>query len=295
MTVARRILGEPLLHFLVAGVVIFTAYSILDRSTVSDDKHSIEVGKGQLSQLVESFTRTWQRPPTEAELRGLIDGYVKEEVFYREGQEMGLDQDDTIFRRRMQQKLEFLLEPSAEELTPRSGELEAYFNEHSGRYDRPMKLAFQQLFFSSTSPGDHGEMAARAALSNLRSGLHDDKQPTPGDATTLPLEMPLTDTKEIAAVFGHDFVVGAATGAVGQWSEPVRSSYGVHLVFLDQKTATEIPALVDVQDEVQLDWENDRRKEITDRRYAEMKSRYEITITWPASEAAALISTSGVE
>ncbi len=108
--VSRRIIKEPLLHFLIAGVVIFAAYSVMDRSPASEDKSSIEVGNGQLAQLFETFSRTWQRPPTETELNDLIDGYVKEEVFYREGLEMGLDQNDAIVRRRMQQKLEFLLD-----------------------------------------------------------------------------------------------------------------------------------------------------------------------------------------
>ena len=81
---------------------------------------------GRVPQIVEIFTRTWQRPPTEGELSGLIDSFVKEEVFYREGRKLGLDQDDTIVRRRLQQKMEFMIEPDEAALTAGPGELEAF-------------------------------------------------------------------------------------------------------------------------------------------------------------------------
>lgn len=295
MTVVRRILSEPLVHFLLAGGVIFASYALIDPSPVAQDKRSIEVGQGQLSQLFETFSRTWQRPPTRSELQGLVDGYVKEEVFYREGQDMGLDQDDTIFRRRMQQKLEFLLEPNTEELTPRDGELEAYFREHAARYGQPTRLAFQQIFFRSSRPGDEGELAAKALLTRLSAGSVDIDSETLGDASTLPSGMDLTDGKAVEAVFGREFVVGAASGTVGRWSGPFRSSYGTHLLYLDQSVAAVGATFTDVRDKVRLDWENDRRKEITDKRYAEMKARYDVKVLWPVEQASSLVSASGVE
>jgi hypothetical protein len=293
--VAGKILKEPLLHFLIAGVVIFAAYSAIDQSPASEDGRSIEVGNGQRAQLFETFSRTWQRPPTEAELNALIEGYVKEEVFYREGREMGLDQDDAIFRRRMQQKLEFLLEPSAEELTPTSDELAAYFKAHSGRYDQPAKISFHQIFFNSPRPGDDRELAARTALASFAGRKDDDWTETLGDATMLPSGMDLTDTKEIAAVFGHDFVVGVLSASEGRWSGPFRSAYGIHLVYIDRKIVASPAALPDVLQKVQSDWESDRRREFADRRYAEMKSKYNITISKPADEAATVINISGVK
>lgn len=293
--VSRRIIKEPLLHFLIAGVVIFAAYSVMDRSPASEDKSSIEVGNGQLAQLFETFSRTWQRPPTETELNDLIDGYVKEEVFYREGLEMGLDQNDAIVRRRMQQKLEFLLEPSAEELSPTSDELVAYFKAHSGRYDQPAKLSFNQIFFNSRRPGDDRELAARTALASFVGRKDDASTEALGDATILPPGMDLTDTKEIAAVFGRDFVVGALSGTQGRWSGPFRSTYGVHLVYINRKIVASTPALPDVLQKVRSDWESDRRREIADNRYADMKSKYDIKVSGSADGAASVINASGVK
>ncbi|WP_426240278.1 peptidyl-prolyl cis-trans isomerase [Pararhizobium sp. DWP1-1-3] len=295
MTVVRRIVGEPLVHFLLAGGVIFASYALINQSPVAQDKRSIEVGQGQFSQLFETFSRTWQRPPTRSELQGLVDGYVKEEVFYREGQDMGLDLDDTIFRRRMQQKLEFLLEPSAEEMTPTDGVLEAYFHEHAGRYEQPTKLAFQQIFFKSSRPGDEGELAAKALLARLSAGSVDIDAETLGDASMLPSGMGLTDGKDVEAVFGREFLVGAQSGTVGKWSGPFRSSYGAHLVFLNQSVAAGGTTLAVALDKVRLDWESDRRREITDKRYAEMRAKYDVKVLWPAEQASSLVSSSGVE
>lgn len=293
MTIVRRIVGEPLVHFVVAGAILFGAYSALNRVSPQQDRRVIDVGKGQLAQLFETFSRTWQRPPTEAELSGLIDGYVKEEVFYREGQAMGLDQDDAIFRRRMQQKLEFLLEPTAEELKPGNGELQAYFTKHAGRYEQPVKMSFRQLFFASKQAGDVGETAAKAALLTLNTPSLDHAD-TNGDATMLPSGMEVTDVDAVASVFGEAFVAETVSGPVGQWFGPVRSSYGVHLVYVESKEHPVTPSLAEVEGRVRLDWENDRRREIADKRYAEMKSRYDITVSWHATDRANVVNTSGV-
>ena len=116
MTMLRKILVEPLFQFLVIGTAIFFAYTTLHGRTSEPTADTIVVSAGQVEQIFEIFSRTWQRPPTADELRHLVDAHVKEEIFYREGTKLGLDKNDTVFRRRMQQKMEFLIEPSAAEL-----------------------------------------------------------------------------------------------------------------------------------------------------------------------------------
>ena len=136
MTVVRRFLSEPLVQFLLIGVVVFAAWSARRPLAAEADRQVIEVGPGRIAQLVETFSRTWQRPPTPRELNGLIEAFVKEEIFYREGREIGLDQNDTVFRRRLQQKMEFLIEPREEELNPTDGELQTYLGENAGSIPR---------------------------------------------------------------------------------------------------------------------------------------------------------------
>ena len=109
MILLRKLLREPLAHFLVLGALVFTMFQFAaDRSDLQDGK--IVVTRGKIEQLVTGFSRTWNRPPTRPELDGLVEDYIRDEVLYREALAMGLDKDDTIVRRRMRQKLEFLTE-----------------------------------------------------------------------------------------------------------------------------------------------------------------------------------------
>ncbi len=106
MILSTRLLREPLVHFFVLGAGIFLLFALVGES--DDPLDEIVVSSGQVDRLVETWQRTWQRPPTSAELEGLIEDYIREEILYREAIAMGLDQDDTIIRRRLRQKMEFL-------------------------------------------------------------------------------------------------------------------------------------------------------------------------------------------
>jgi hypothetical protein len=293
MSAVRKILSEPLLQFLFLGTVVFGVYSVTDSSPPAASKRLIEVGEGQLAQMFETFSKTWQRPPTETELKGLIDGYVKEEVFYREGQKMGLDQNDTVFRRRMQQKMEFLLEPSVEELTPKPGELESYLKAHAEDYRLPPQLAFRQIFFKSDRAGDKGETAAQQALILLKADTAADAS-TMGDTTLLPTRMELTNAEVIAISFDEGFVKELSSAPTGQWFGPVRSQYGIHLVLVEESITADAPSLDVVKAAVQLDWESGRRREIADKRYTEMKRQYEVKVLLPTDMMASPIEMSGV-
>ncbi|CAN7515300.1 peptidylprolyl isomerase [Pararhizobium sp. LjRoot255] len=292
MSMFRKIATEPLVQFLVLGVAVFGLYSGADKSHPDAGARVIEVGKGQLTQMFETFSRTWQRPPTEAEVQGFIDSYVKEEVFYREGTDMRLDRDDTVIRRRMQQKMEFLLEPSIEDLTPKPGELEAYLKAHADKYRIPAQLAFRQVLFKSDAPGDKGEMAATQALASLRTDPLADISAM-GEPTLLPARVDLTSADMIAAIFDEEVAKELASAPIGQWFGPVRSAYGVHLMFVEDKVAPRAPSLDDVKAAVKSDWESARRGDIADRRYVEMKKRYEIKVVLP-EDLPAPIETSGV-
>ncbi|URK87781.1 hypothetical protein LP421_08225 [Rhizobium sp. RCAM05350] len=174
--------------------------------------------------MLGTFSRTWQRPPTEAELQGLIDAYVKEEVFYREGTDMRLDHDDTVIRRRMQQKMEFLLEPSTEDLTPKPGELDAYLTAHADKYRIPAQLAFRQVLFKSDVPGDKGEMAATQALASLRTDPAADISAM-GRADPPCRRADLTNADMIAAIFDRGGCQG--TGVRSDWAMVRACAFGL--------------------------------------------------------------------
>ena len=140
----KRLLKEPLLHFILLGTAIFVLYQFAgDRTEPHDNK--IVVTPGKTEQLINGFSRTWQRAPSSAELRDLIEDYVKEEVFYREALAMGLDKDDTIVRRRMRQKFEFLNADTTALTPPRDSDLQAWLEKNPDKFRIEPKVALRQI------------------------------------------------------------------------------------------------------------------------------------------------------
>lgn len=298
MSWLRRVAAEPLAQFLVIGALLFAGYSILRGSEATDQApETITVTEGRLVQLAEVFARTWQRPPTADELRNMVDGFVREEIYYREGLKLGLDLDDTVLRRRIQQKMEFLMEPSAAELTPGEGDLAAYLATHRETYRLPAQIALTQVYFD---PGrSSAEADARAALVRLEDGevSGDSLSPeTLGDPTMLPASMPLTPMPRIAGTIGPEFAAAIEAAPVGAWTGPVRSPYGWHLVRVDAREPGRDPSLDEVAALVRRDWEDERRRELATARFEALRSRYSVVVApLPDAKAAAVPSREAVQ
>jgi hypothetical protein len=148
-----KIVREPLLHFLILGAVIFMAYGITARHK-ANNPGEIVVTQGTIENLVTGFTRTWQRPPTEDELQGLVRDYIREEAAYREALALGLDRDDMIVRRRLQQKLEFVSNDLATRIEPSDEDLQSFLQAHKGTFQTEPLFSFRQIYFN---PQLHGE------------------------------------------------------------------------------------------------------------------------------------------
>ncbi|MCB1490045.1 MAG: peptidyl-prolyl cis-trans isomerase [Bauldia sp.] len=287
----RRLVAEPLFQFLVIGALVFGAYSLL-QGKGDPEPETIVVSAGRMAQLAEIFSRTWQRQPTPEEMRGLVDSFVREEIFYREGRKLGLDEDDTVFRRRLQQKMEFLMEPSPAELAPGEGELEAFLAAHREAYRLPAEVAFAQVF---VDPGKHDDAPAEAErlLSELRDGGAAVDPATLGDRTLLPAAMPLSSEPRIAATFGEDFAKALVAAPVGAWTGPVASSFGLHVVRVDEREAPRDPAFSEVADFVRRDWEDQRRREIAEQRYDLLREKYTVVVEDEAPETSPRVDAGG--
>ncbi len=281
MSVVRRFLAEPLTQFLMIGALVFGLWSWLDRSPPAQDEEVIEIGPGRIAQLHETFRRSWQRPPTEQELSGLIDAFVKEEIFYREGVKMGLDRDDTVLRRRMQQKMEFLMEPDEADLTATDEQLETYLSENAQAFRMPMRIAFRHVFFDPARHGDRLEMDMAELLERLSEESADQPPPDAGDPTLLPPSVPLSPLDRVAAGFGDEFANAIAVAPVGRWTGPVVSTFGLHLVFVEERAEARVPALDEVRGIVIREWQSSRRRAVAEERYRQLRANYQVTVTPP--------------
>jgi hypothetical protein len=278
MSYLARALREPLLQFLILGAAVFAFYELtLPEGRNPAPRERIVVSEGRVQQLTEVFARTWQRPPTDEELRGLVEGYVKEEVHYREALRLGLDRDDTVIRRRMQQKLEFLIEPPAEELQPDDGALEGFLAENRERFREDPHFAFQQIFIRGNQTGAAAAERAAALLDKLRGGFGV-ASIVSGDPTLLPTDMPLSPLRLIERTFGEDFAAALLRLPAERWSGPIASSYGLHLVRVTGMTEGYDPTLKDVRDLVLQEWQHQKRQAYAEQAYRRLLDRYEVIL-----------------
>ena len=153
----KTLLREPLVHFLLMGVVIFVAYSLVSKRS-SSEPGTIVVTQGQISAMAEGFTRTWRRPPMRKELEGLIQDWVQEEVYGRAAIALGLDKDDTILRHRLWQKMEFVTDDMAALAEPTDDELSAYLHAHAETFRVQRQFTFSHVYLN---PEKHGETLSR--------------------------------------------------------------------------------------------------------------------------------------
>ena len=275
-TVLRTVLREPLVHFLALALVIFIIYGALNKSEIQQPDR-IVVTQARIEQIASLFARTRQRPPTPSELQGLIDDYVQEEVYYREGLALGLDKDDTVIRRRLRQKMEFLNDAEIEALAPTEAELEEYLKTNPAKFEIDAAIAFRQIYLNPERRGDNVDENAASIL----SALHSDPSLNPaplGDKTLLPVELGVTSKASITQTFGLAFAEEVAKAPPGNWIGPIKSTFGLHLVRVQENSPGRLPTLAEVRGVVAREWAYEKRKALADLRLAKLLKRYEVTI-----------------
>lgn len=276
-----RLLREPFLHFLLLGAGFFALFHVVRRGDAPEPA-AIVVSRGRIEHLTATFVRTWQRPPTAQELQGLIDDDVREEVLSREAMALGLDRDDTIIRRRLRQKMEFLAESAAAEIEPTDEELAAYLDRHADAYRVPDRLSFRQIFVDPTRHAG----GLPAEVERIRTALAGGAAAaTLGDPTLLPATFDDVTASDASATFGEAFSARLTALPVGRWDGPVDSAYGVHLVFVDGRTPGRSATLDEVRDAVRRDWTNERRVAATEAQVRRLMERYRIDVERPDGEA----------
>jgi len=265
-----RLLHEPLLHFLILGALLFSLYAWLHGGARKADE--IVVTRGQLQSLQTQFERTRQRPPTAEEQRELIDGWVREEIFYREGLAMGLERDDPVVRRRVAQKLEFIGDGSTP-APPTPVELQAWLDGHADRYLIEPRYTLTQVYFDVARHGD--KLATDVA--RVRRLLDEGKAPD-GDPTLLPPTLDRTAASQVTRVFGQAFADGLKSLPLNAWQGPLRSTFGVHLVRLSAVEPARAATLDEARAEVERDLVQARASRLDAERYQRLRARYVVHI-----------------
>ena len=273
----KKLLREPLVHFLILGAAVFLLFKLVAAPGIPADGR-IVVTSGKIEQLVTVFVRTWQRPPTVEELDGLIEDHVRDEVLYREALAMGLDKDDTVIRRRLRQKFEFLTEDAATTTPPSDPDLRAWLERNPDKFRLDLKLALRQVYVNVSRRGADATKEAERLLARLNAAGEKADTSELGDTTMLPNELALSSVGEIARVFGDRFAQAVAEMEPRRWSGPVRSGYGLHLVYVSERAASRPRPLAEVRDEVQREWVAARRRQVADTKYRALREGYTVVV-----------------
>jgi len=277
------LIREPLVQFLLAGIAIFAIYELVG-SQSEPLRDRIVVTEGRVQQLALVFAKTWQRPPSPQEMRGLIDAFVKEEIYYREAIQLGLDRDDTLIRRRMQQKMEFLSEPSDDRLTASDAALQSFYDANQADFLIEPKVEFQQILIDPDKDGEPAEARAEQLLEQLRDSSQDIDASELGDATLLPYATRLSSLTSIGNGFGEDFAKKLATVPADEWTGPIKSPFGLHLVHITDHREERLPPLNEVRKAVVQKWRTQERDRFQQDEYDRLRANYEVVV--PLNEIA---------
>lgn len=275
----QRIFTEPLAHFLVLGAVIFVVYGMVSHGY--GDPGKIVVSKAQVESMVVGFTKAYQRAPTAKELEGLIQDRIREEVYVREAMAIGLDKDDSVIRRRLRQKLEFISDDVASQTEPTDADLATYLGDHQNLFRVERRYTFTQVYLDSEKHGENTERDAAQLLEQLKQKGDSSDPEAMGDAFLLGHTFENEPFSDLAKQFGDKFATTLGELSPGQWQGPVQSGYGLHLVLVIARTQGRVPALPEVRDAVRREWENARRQESNEKFYQDMLKRYTVTIERP--------------
>jgi PPIC-type PPIASE domain len=277
--VKTSLLREPLLHFLVLGVALFGLYGLVGKKE-AEAPAKVVISAERVANLADRFARTWRRPPIKQELQGLIDDEVRDEVFYREGKAAGLDRDDSIIRRRMRQKMEFLAEDMAA-ADPSDEQLAAYLASNPERFRIEDRLTFRHVFLSASRRGNALDDDAKQIAATLVSMSGTADATAIGDPFLLGETFRRMPQSDVARTFGESFATQLANVEPGRWQGPVPSSFGAHFIFVDERTRGGLPPLDAVREAVQREWLNARRVQAEDKLYRTLRDRYEIVVETP--------------
>ena len=286
-TLTRRWLREPLVHFLVAGALIFALYHVVnppsDRIAPGDQ---IVLTKDDLRQLAVVWLAQGRVMPTAEEMNVLVEQRVRQEILSREAVALGLDNNDEIIKRRLAQKMDFLAADLAALQDPGEDELRTWLAANVEQFAVPPRVSFRHLYFS-LDRGPGAQEAAATALVKI-SGLSSAEAvaATAADRFMFRDYYGERTPEQVAKEFGPDFTTALFELRPGVWQGPIRSGYGWHLVLVDATEAGRVPAFEEIQTDVKSAWLDEKQRGIKEEAFAAMRARY--TVVVPPIEAADL-------
>ncbi len=268
----RRWCREPLVHFLLIGTAVFLAYTWLSPKSGLD---RVVISQALIEGLCRDYSLRTGSAPSATEKQALIENLVDDEVLIREALAMGIDQGDPILRRRLIQKMGFLIEGVNPVPEPTEAELQAYLDRNRERFAREERVSLTHVYLQQSGSGDPAEAEVEGLLQALSSGVDPGRLGGPFVHGT---RFVRRSEKELSAKFGSGFAEAVMRFPEDVWSGPVRSSYGIHLVLITARTEAEEPPLQAVRPLVVQQLKTEKREEARRSAIRRLRDRYVIEV-----------------
>jgi parvulin-like peptidyl-prolyl isomerase len=251
-----RFLREPFVHFVLLGGLLFAGHALWQTHVTKSDR-TIFVSPEEMERQAQIFAAENRRQPSDADIEGLLFAHIEEQALMREAQRLGLDEDDTIIRRRLAQKMRFMIDDvSAPEMPPRD-ELKLWYENNPARFIRPETRSFEHIFLS---PKNRADTVVAEAESLLKAGIPENWE-AQGDAFISGREFSTLAQTAVQRDFGTAFAEKLfALPNSPDWQGPINSAFGVHLIRLTGVTAEYLPKFGDIQVEVEAVWLDEAKR-----------------------------------
>jgi hypothetical protein len=273
----KKLLRDPLFHFLAMGCIVFALFSWLGEPE-SEAPRVIRLTAGEIETIQKFWEKTHFRLPTESELEGLIENRIKEELLYREALAMGMSEGDPLIRRRLAQKMEFLSEGLVDPGEPSEADLRAYAEANPERFQEPAQISFEHVYLNPKRRGKNLDRDARALLVSIKNSKNSENLSTAGDPILLNSYFDHITPTSLAGFFGEEFARAVIELPSGEWQGPVRSSYGLHLVYVHERTEARTPEFHAIRNKVREALLEERRREAAKSLYVSLRERYHIVV-----------------
>ena len=275
-----KLFKNPLVYFFILGFVVFGLHSTLNREKQFQnvDPFTVNVTSSDIEWIRSSWEARMKRQPTQQELQGLIDRFIHDEILFREASAMDLDERDLVIQRRLVQKLTFVFEDLAETVEPTEDELKKYMQENQENYRIPEMISFTHVYFNPDKRKDVLKDAEKI-LAQLKSAQSaPDQAVSLGDTIMIDPTFRQRSPDEVARTLGRQFANELFSAGEMGWQGPIISGFGVHLVYIENRSASKMPEFGIIREDVKNDFLYDRKKQVVDIAYNAAKSKYTILV-----------------
>ncbi len=270
MSIMKKLFKEPLVHFMLIGVLIFLVYGIVGENETNEN--TIVFNSYDLNNILSKWELQWKRPPTEQELKNIIEQNMKQELFYQEALKMNLDHNDEIIKRRLSQKMEFLSNDLISMKPPTEQELLEFYEKEQQNYLSDYIFTLHIVTYSY----DYHEQPSQVASTALEKAKESELSTLKGkgDKMSFPDFFENSEAIEIRKSLGNSFVEGLKKSTINRWSGPIQSGFGYHLVFITNKNEPRAIPLETIEDRVLNDYNYTRQRQLDSTLYMELKKHY---------------------